>query len=264
MLRGDGSADAAGWATVGADEWASVAAGRDLLFATHGFNVSRAHGAAALDRLGRTLDLGAAGLFVGLLWPGDAWIPVVDYPFEGGVAIDCGQRLAAFCNASCASAQSLAFFSHSLGARVVLEAVARLDRKARLLCVAAGAVNRDCLWREYWDASLNASRITVLASRKDLVLKVAFAVGDPLADLLHDDHTPFQAALGATGPAPPEPVAFPWQIPDDEDYGHGDYLPPPDDGDQPPPADAQWLRVAGFLGRAFRGEPQTWPGAAAG
>src|SRR5579863_7031136 len=99
-----------------------------------------------------------------MLWPGDAWLPVVDYPFEGSVAIDCGRKLADFCNRWCTGAQSISFLSHSLGARLVLEAVAHLGRQARAVCLMAGAINRDCLTAEYARAAANAAAISVLAS----------------------------------------------------------------------------------------------------
>ena len=76
-------------------------------------------------------------------------------------------------------------------------------------------------------AFANAEVISVLASRKDRVLQLAYPVGDPIADLLNLHQSPFRTALGRKGP--PEPIgatAPPWQIPDADDYDHGDYLPP--------------------------------------
>lgn len=194
-----------------------------------------------------------------MLWPGDSWIPIVDYPFEGDVAIDCGRRLATFCDTWCAAAQSLSFASHSLGARFVLEALTQIERVARLACLTAGAVNCDCLSAEYAGALGNTAAIAGLASREDDVLKIAFAAGEPFADLLHDDHTPFRAALGRNGPATPAPlqVRWPWQIPDAAAYGHGDYLPP---STVPPPGSlAKWMKVADFINCAFLNAPQNWP-----
>ncbi len=263
LLEGDGTVTPLGWSIVPAAQIPARLAGRNILFAAHGFNVSQTHGACSLGLLDHYLKLASPDLLVGVLWPGDSIIPIVNYPIEGGVAQDCGNRLAAFCNQACAGAQSLSFVSHSLGARLVLEAVARLDRKARSVCLTAAAINRDCLVSEYADAAMNSERISILASRRDLVLKVAFTVGDPLADLLHDDHTPFETALGAQGPPTPAalPVIPPWQISDADNYGHSSYLPPstaialP----PPPPPATQWPRAADFMIRAFAGQPQTWP-----
>jgi hypothetical protein len=237
-------------------EWRELAAGRNLRFVTHGFNVNLQTGVSELARFGDALALPLTDLYIGVLWPGDSWIPIVDYPFEGDVAIECGRRLAGFCDTLCTGAASLSFASHSLGGRLILEAVSRLRRRASVVCVTAGAVNRDCLITEYRKAADKADAVAALASHDDLVLKLAFTVGDPLADLLHPDHTPFQAALGYDGPPRdhPAPVAAPWQI--DDHYDHDNYLPPDDPQKKD---DVKWRRVATFVRQAFLGQPQSWP-----
>ena len=48
---------------------------------------------------------------MGVLWPGDAWIPVVNYPFEGNDARNSGNNLADYCNTELGSALSLSFVS---------------------------------------------------------------------------------------------------------------------------------------------------------
>jgi hypothetical protein len=129
-----------------------------------------------------------------------------------------------------------------------------------MVCLTAGAINRDCLSTEYAAATNNADMLSGLASHADHVLKLAFRVGDPIADLLHADHLPFEPALGAGGPVPPPgvaSVATRWQIPDDAGYDHGDYLPPSDHIDQPP--SGKWPPVAAFIRNAFRSLPQLWP-----
>jgi hypothetical protein len=238
-------------------------AGRNLLFAVHGFNVSGPRGARSLGRLEPALGLGPGDLFIAVLWPGDWWIPAINYPFEGATSMECGRRLAFWCRQFCTRAASFSFVSHSLGARLVLEAVTRLDMTVRSVCLTAGAINNDCLSTQYAAAADSAAAVSVLASRCDNVLKIAFRIGDPIADLLNDDHSFFEEAIGSEGPAAPVPsiVVPPWQIRDDERYDHGDYLPP---GDAAPPAGAPdlWRHPASFMGRAFRGEAQTWPQAA--
>ena len=253
LYEGDGTAPASGWSLIPAARIPSLFAGKSILFATHGFNVSQQQGANSLGLLDNYLNLTSSNLFVGMLWPGDSIIPIVDYPFEGSVAMDCGTRLAKFCKDFCGSAQALSFVSHSLGARFVLQAVTNLSRKAQSVCLAAAAINRDALTTEYAAAARNSERISLLASREDDVLKIAFSVGDPFADLLHDDHTPFEIALGSDGPPTPapSPVLSPWQINDQDDYGHSDYLPPTDP--------TRWPRAVDFMKRAFLGQPQTWP-----
>jgi hypothetical protein len=121
-------------------------------------------------------------------------------------------------------------------------------------CIAAGAVNRDCLIAEYADVLRRVATVSLLSSHSDDVLKLAFTVGDPFADILHDDHTPFQSALGYDGPRMPAPAQIlgPWQIGDGEDYGHGNYL--PSDGDD------KWMKVADFMRMTFLRMPSPWPG----
>jgi hypothetical protein len=239
---------------------AAQTAGKKILFGVHGFNVSRDEGIRAFARLEPTLALASSEVFIGVLWPGDFWLPVVNYPFEGSHAMASGRNLAMFCNDHLDGAAAFSFFSHSLGVRVVLEAIKYLDEKAQEICLTAAAINRDCLTAEYAKAATNARIVSLLASREDLVLKLAFPLGDPIADLLHDDHTPFQPALGYNGPRPAGPAVAPWQIPDQDGYDHGDYLPPSSAaGTDTPLHRAKWQRAAGFVVRAFRGERQTWP-----
>lgn len=260
LLEDDGSPEAASFRLIDLGRLGALVAGRNIVFAAHGFNVSLSEGARSLRQLEAHLELASSSLFFGLLWPGDYWLPVLNYPFEGEVAMDCGRRLATFCAEWLSGAQSLSFLSHSLGARLVLEAVRCLPRRARLLCLTAGAVNRDCLSGEYAGADANSADIRLLASRSDRVLKLAYPLGDPIADLLHHDHALFTPALGYNGPPTPAPapVASPWQIADGEDYGHGDYFPP---GEAPAQAAtaAKWLRPARFMASALRGRPQDWP-----
>ncbi len=130
----------------------------------------------------------------------------------------------------------------------------------RSACLTAGAINRRCLIDEYASAAGRPARVEVLASHEDYVLKYAFAAGDPVADLLHDDHSPFQAALGSDGPPrdQPQPVPRPWQIDSHANYGHGNYLPPgtgPADDDE----SNKWKKAADFMKRAYLGQTQVWP-----
>src|ERR1700730_2026977 len=130
-----------GWSLIPPAQLRQTFAGKSVLFAVHGFNVNQSNGAVSFGLLDKYLALAAPDLFVGVLWPGGSVIPIVDYPFEGSVAIDCGTRLADFCNDVCSSAQAVSFASHSLGARLVLETVSRLKRKARVVCLTAAAIN---------------------------------------------------------------------------------------------------------------------------
>jgi hypothetical protein len=256
LLEGNGTTAPPALKTVAWTDIAPKVAGKDVLLGVHGFNVNYRNAANAFGLLDGSLGLGGSEIFIGVLWPGDFWIPAVNYPFEGSDAMECGRRLADFCTRWLSEAQSLSFFSHSLGARLTLEAVTHLDRRARMLCLTAAAINRDCLTAEYRSAAANADSIFLLASHSDTVLRLAFPLGDPISNILDHDHAFFGAALGYEGPPPPAdpPVAFPWQIQDGYGYKHGSYLPPTD-----PAAFSQ--RVTDFVRRAFRGQPRPRPGA---
>jgi hypothetical protein len=253
LLEGDGTTNPPSLKAVSWAEVPGIFAGKNILFVTHGFNVNYAAGTKALGRLGDHLDLPSPNLFVGMLWPGDSWLPVVDYPFEGDVAIDCGHRLAQFCNTWAAGTQSFSFASHSLGARFVLQAITSINGRVDTACIAAGAINCDCFTGEYAAALGRVATVSLLASHKDDVLKIAFTIGDPIADLLHDDHTPFRPALGYNGPVTPASaqILTPWQIADACDYGHGNYL--PSDGDD------KWKKVADFMRLTFLRLPAPVP-----
>ncbi|MDX2142956.1 MAG: alpha/beta hydrolase [Rhodospirillaceae bacterium] len=247
------------------DKAASLVAGRTVIFAAHGFNVNQGEGVRSLARLHAHLRLDPAHVFIGVLWPGDFWIPVINYPTESADANRCGQHLAAVCQRHFASAAEFVFFSHSLGARVVLTAAARLHTAAKILCLTASAVDRDCLLNEFQAARDNAASIRVLASRRDIVLKLAYPAGDLVADVLDKDDAFFKGALGRKGPAKPADsrVTGPWQIPDKEsdggDYGHGDYLPGSKKSQFGNPVEPKPVEVAAYLSRALAGQPQPWP-----
>ena len=112
-------------------------AGKDVVLVTHGFNVSYVSGLRSLARLEQALHLGPQVQFLGVLWPGDWVVPAINYPFAINVARHAGTKLGGFCNQWLANARSLSFVSHSLGARVILEAVQALHRRTRMLCVTA-------------------------------------------------------------------------------------------------------------------------------
>ena len=70
--------------------------GKDLLFVVHGFNVPLRRAISSFATLDQALQLGESSAMIGVLWPGDWWIPAINYPFEGQDAMDCGRRLGAF------------------------------------------------------------------------------------------------------------------------------------------------------------------------
>jgi hypothetical protein len=212
-------------------EFAQRVSGRDLVLATHGFNVDQASGLQALSLWEQACPLPPNALFVGVLWPGDSRIPIlVDYVYEGVEAIASGKLLAAYLNRCATDAASLSLASHSLGARMVLETVRGLapDVQVRQLTLMAGAIENDCLTREYADEAARVQQITTLASTQDAVLQWAFPAGNLVGEILMHGHPYDRTAIGRSGPRRPWPSALqvdPWQLPEAWDYGHLDYLP---------------------------------------
>jgi hypothetical protein len=201
--------------------------GRHVLIATHGFNVNRAAGIACLSNWDGILQLPQASAFLGLLWPGDSiWGHGLDYPGEPKVADHAGALLASFIDANFQNVASLSFASHSLGARVVLSAIANLQRPVRRLTLMAGAIGDNCLIAEFAAAAAKVENISVLASRKDTVLSQLFPIGNFIAGIIDAGHPWWHAAIGHLGPRQPWPENFrsPFEIPDLWGFNHGDYL----------------------------------------
>lgn len=229
---GDCAADPSAWdqrQLLADAEFGARLRDRHVILVAHGFNVNRSEGMLALARWCALMQLPADCLCVGVLWPGDArFLHVLDYPFEGSEAIAAGRLLARYLNAEAGGAASLSLVSHSLGARVVLQALSDLDGGVRRLVLMAGAIEDDCLEREYRDAAAKAQAIHVLASKQDWVLAAAFPVGNALGEIVMRGHPYFTGALGRDGPPQRAAVGADggvWALPGGWDYGHLDYLP---------------------------------------
>jgi hypothetical protein len=216
--------------------------GRDVLLATHGFNVDRADGIASLSNWEGLLQLpepavfaGTPAAFVGILWPGDsAWAHGLDYPDEPKIADHAAKLLAPFIDANFQNAASISFASHSLGARLVLSTINLLNLPVRRLTLMAGAIDDNCLNKEFKAAADKVGSISVLASRKDTVLSKLFPIGNLVAGIIDEGHPWWRAAIGHRGPIklPPSNMVSPYLIPDTYLYNHGNYL--PIDNTQPP------------------------------
>jgi hypothetical protein len=262
LLEGDAVATPPQLSPVPEAAISSWIGGKSVLLATHGFNVNLQDGARSLGRLETMIAPRPSERVIGVLWPGDFVIPAINYPFTEKIAAHAGQLVGDFCNRYLGAAARLSFVSHSLGARVVLEAIQALKRRAYSLCIAAGAVGADCFAVEYAAAAKNCDSVVTLSSMADLVLELAYPPGDLIADLFDWDHKAFERALGRRGPETPfgSPITAA-QIPDQLGYDHGDYMPPGDLA-QPVPdpnPNTKWPRATAFLANAFRGERQPWP-----
>lgn len=233
--------------------------GKHVVLAVHGFNVSYAKGIRSLALLERELNLTSDHAFFGVLWPGDWIINIINYPAEAKDAVESGRRIALLLNRRFRGAASFSFISHSLGARVLLEAVMGLAVPARELCITAAAADDNCLAGPYAKVKRHAARTTVLSSKSDMTLKLAYPLGDFASDIFwRDKDSPWRTALGRKGPRPHEPPPVtPRQIPDGDKYDHGDYFPPSDG--TPSPANARWRGAVKYMRRCLQGAPDTWP-----
>jgi len=201
--------------------------GQHVLIGTHGYNVNRADGIACLSNWEGLLQLTSPSIFVGLLWPGDSiWAHGLDYPEEPRVANAAGNLVAAFLDENFTDAASVSFASHSLGARVILETICQMSLPVRRAMVMAGAIDDNCLDSEFQAAAARIGAISVLASNKDEVLAGLFPLGNLLGGIIAEGHPWWHGALGRGGPANPRPGNFraPFEIPDNWDFGHHDYL----------------------------------------
>ncbi|HEX9011109.1 MAG TPA: alpha/beta hydrolase, partial [Holophagaceae bacterium] len=148
-------------------------AGRDVLLMTHGFENNRPDGTAKLNEWKAHLKLDPMPLYVGVLWPGDCIIPIaLDYIWEGSEAEASGTLLGRFVDQFFDGAASLSFGSHSLGVRVMLQAIRQLGpgKRVRHLFTLAAAIEDDTLTREFGDAAAKVDHVSVIYSRKDHVL----------------------------------------------------------------------------------------------
>lgn len=201
--------------------------GRDVLIVAHGFNVDRADGIASLSNWGALLQPPANAAFLGLLWPGDSiWAHGLDYPEEPRIANEAGALVAQFIDSNFACAASISFASHSLGARVILQAIDHLNLPVRRAVIMAGAIDDDCLTTEFADAVAKVDQLSVLSSNRDRVLSFDFPLGNFAAGIIAAGHPWWRAALGHCGPVNPRPgnARAPFEIPDNWNYQHGDYL----------------------------------------
>jgi hypothetical protein len=222
-------------------------AGRDVFLMAHGYNVNRPHGTAALSEFKSKLQagIGTGPVFIGILWPGDCILPIfIDYVWEGSEAEESGQLVGEFVRDRLAAVSgTITFASHSLGARVVLNAVQTLANAAnaprvRNLILFAGAIEDDTLLNEFNAAANQVDRISIVYSLEDHVLALAYPAGNLIGGLIERDDPNLKAALGRLGPTaawPGKILANP-RLPDDWDYGHTDYMSTdPIPGDYPLP-----------------------------
>lgn len=221
--------------------WRLLEDARRVVFLVHGFNVSWESGRDSLRWLGEELASAVEGLVVAVTWPGDSGLGPLGYPWEGRDADDTGLALSKIIINHVAPGAEISFLTHSLGARVALDALARLDADRWLLrevCVMAAAVDDTCFNAEaiYASVAAQARRTTVLASTGDRVLQLAYPAGDLVQSWIYRWKDRAGRALGRRGPRNADgrltsPKVRHEQIPDPPPVGHGDYITsgPPND-----------------------------------
>jgi hypothetical protein len=229
-----------------------------VTFLLHGFNVSRPKGWNGLLSLAANLPAAAAGGIVAVLWPGDHWTGAISYSFEGPDADDSGCALARYIELALRPGTELSFVSYSLGARVVMETLRRLpEYRVRQVCLMAAAIDDSSLADPalYRSAVERASRVAVLASKNDRVLKLAYPAGDALQAFFFAQDT-VDLALGYHGPRSSGERTVPdrvvcEQIPNDRRSDHGHYIPDP--AEPLPAALANQLSAARFANEVLGG-----------
>jgi pimeloyl-ACP methyl ester carboxylesterase len=226
----------------------------DVVFLVHGYNVSRNSGVTSLsDFYNASASLQAKTVVI-VLWPGDAKAGFASYPFEGSDADDTAKELNRFIRHTWKTEISLTFISHSLGARVVMEAANRLRGSGHTItriCLMAPAIDDTSLAspEKYREAVNRIDRSIVLASNEDKVLRYAYPVGDLLQSFFFFWKDTAGCALGLKGPKPyykykvPETV-YHEQIPNSAHVDHFDYL------------DQNRIQSAQFINEIMSGEVQ--------
>lgn len=252
-----------------------VCADKNVLFLIHGFNVRAPSGrfsANALEEDLRTMitpyQFTGNDVVIGVLWPGDWHIKVVNYSWEYADAVASGRLLRRVIENDLRRAASFSIASHSLGARVALAAAENLNHRLHMLCLTAAAADDDCLAARYAAATANADHVYVLRSKRDRTLQFAYPAGDLLSDILGDDDGAFHGALGRNGPRPAPPAHVrTTKIPSEpynrrktaqllSDFDHTDYFP---SSQRPrPPAPRKSDAVSRYIAAAFAGMAPYW------
>ena len=278
--------------------WDAVASAfrrKHVLFLVHGFNVNRDNGYTGLGAFAQelqgkgplsgllppqtSLELAVPGvdLVVPVLWPGDWYLPI-NYPFVLPDARATGAHFADFALSSATRMARVSFFSHSFGARVMLEAVkATLSAKAAYAApifdtaiLAAAAASDTVLDDDYYaDAVTALRRIVVVSAGTDQVLADAFPLGNAVEQALWANDEGLDVALGHSGPrlkaASAARSKTSWYdtgvLDPPVDQQHGDYIPAP--GDTSSGLPNGWSpkreRVGSLVRSVLRNRSGDWP-----
>ena len=122
---------------------------------------------------------------VGFLWPGlgGNWIEAAQFHRAQAQADMSAPFLAAYLN----SGEPGVVMAHSLGAKVVLEAIVKYGAKIKLLVLIGAAVAADCFVTDYKDANKTVGKVLVFWSQRDEVLGRAFMLDQVFTHALGHD-----------------------------------------------------------------------------
>lgn len=184
------------------DELQETVRGKRILVLVHGYRNDKEDVAGAYTSVVEMMGLSKLlapepngyDLVLGYMWPG-GWARI-SFPIAVVRANRSAKRFHSLLQALSAAATDLDVQTHSLGARVALEAIERGEAGVRNLYLLASAIDNESVEveEEYYEPAQECSRVYVMHSANDSVLKIAYRIGD-LPD--HDK------ALGAEGPQRP-------------------------------------------------------------
>lgn len=183
------------------------------LLQVHGYNTKAENVEDAYrsnKEMARELDI--QNPVAGYLWPGLGanWLESLRFHEAQRMADQSAEFLAQYLGARRLTDELPSVMTHSLGARVALEAILRHKIRIKTLVLLGAAVPNDCLAHEYAGIKDTVGKVLVFWSRRDDVLGRAFQLDQ------------FKTALGHSGPAAPLSWVQGFDVSQDV-YAHGDY-----------------------------------------
>lgn len=174
-------------------ELLNMISGKEVLLFVHGYNNTYEAALSAYTKYTeKTHEF--YGQLVGYLWPGGD--NGLEYHSARGRAVnDLDLRLLTLLIQMKSVAKSIDIYAHSMGCRVVLEALEMAPGKVvRNLFLTAPAVDNETLeiGERYYNSTLNCDRVVVFHSKEDEVLQYAYQLAE------------WDKALGYKGPENPE------------------------------------------------------------
>lgn len=206
------------------DAFLRQVSGKRILILIHGYRnqgdaIAKSYGKVEAELRRRGLLGSGPGQYervVGYLWPG-GWARV-GFPISVLRANKSGRRLRGLLEQLAVVGATVDLQTHSLGARVALEALDRQTVRIANLHLAAPAVDNECIQQreEYQEACESCDRVYVFHSLQDSVLRVTYRIGD---------FPEFDEALGAKGPDEPDKLLDNTFVVDCRDvvFDHGGY-----------------------------------------